>query len=84
MKKLKLDLADLRVESFETTHDAAAAEGTVFGQSFFTFEYTMCGGNPSCDAGCSETTLCSGGTTTGGTSEGCSAIQTNCANVCQD
>ena len=32
MKKLKLNLDDLKVESFATTPDAASGRGTVFGQ----------------------------------------------------
>lgn len=31
MKKLKMDLDDLRVESFATDHDADATDGTVWG-----------------------------------------------------
>ena len=73
---MKLDLNDLRVVSFDTTIDAAAAEGTVFGQSFFTFENTMCGQNPSCDAGCSETALCGGGG--GGGTDGAPGQATIC------
>lgn len=41
-ERLKLDLDDLRVESFETTLDAAEGEGTVFGQTT-----NHCGGTSS-------------------------------------
>ena len=33
MKKLKLDLNDLRIDSFETSHARVRDEGTVFGQT---------------------------------------------------
>lgn len=71
MKKLKLNLDDLRVESFETS-PAAPKDGTVHGYAE-TYEYTICGltcdatcaGQSTCDLGCGgqSTTLCGGGGT---------------------
>ena len=37
MKKLKLDLDDLKVESFETTPEVSNSRGTVVGYGFNTF-----------------------------------------------
>ncbi len=52
MKKLKLDLDDLEVESFQTTPDAGdSQEGTVYG-------YLSFGPGNTCDAGCTGNTAC--------------------------
>ena len=74
MQKLKLDLNDLRVESFETTLDAAGAEGAMLGQSV-----TM-------TVGCGCTLgVCPGlSNQCGGTSSYCGVGITNCAHLCTD
>lgn len=41
MKKMKLDLDDLKVESFETTAESQDGEGTVYG--YITQDLTQCG-----------------------------------------
>lgn len=46
MKKLKLDLAELRVESFDTRDGGGARQGTVFGLD--------CTHEPSCGGTCDE------------------------------
>jgi hypothetical protein len=46
MKKLRLDLNDLKVESFVTTPDQGPPQGTVFGQDTRT---------QSCDSSCTDT-----------------------------
>lgn len=44
MRKISLDLADLRVESFETVDEKSKEQGTVQGYaSLFTCPLTMCG-----------------------------------------
>jgi hypothetical protein len=42
MKKLKLDLDDLKIDSFETSHVRLRTEGTVFGQT----DTVNCGTEP--------------------------------------
>ncbi|MEM7584070.1 MAG: hypothetical protein AAF560_11855 [Acidobacteriota bacterium] len=52
MKKLKLDLDDLEVESFQTTPDTGdSEEGTVYG-------YLSFGPGNTCDNGCTGNTAC--------------------------
>jgi hypothetical protein len=63
MKKLKLDLEDLAVESFATTPEPRAEGGTVFGQQCTCYTQCTCPGCPTCDASCNGT--CGG--TCGGT-----------------
>ncbi|MEM7354333.1 MAG: hypothetical protein AAF657_26240 [Acidobacteriota bacterium] len=71
MKKLKLDLDDLEVESFQTTPEAGdSEEGTVYG-------YLSFGPGNTCDDGCTNNTFCRVCTQLG-----CTA-QTNCnQNTC--
>jgi hypothetical protein len=52
MKKLKLDLEDLSVESFATTPEPRAEGGTVFGQQCTCYTQCTCPGCPTCDASC--------------------------------
>ena len=83
MKKLKLNLDDLRVESFATTPDATAPPGTVFGQDT---EDTICNtqcGTCTCGNTCGNTCANSCGQCTGG-GEGCggSGLGTLCGS-CQ-
>lgn len=54
MHKLRLQMDDLRVESFETTA-AARAKGTVFGEQCTCYTECTCPGCPTCDATCGET-----------------------------
>jgi hypothetical protein len=65
MKKLKLDLEDLSVESFATTPESRGEGGTVFGQQCTCYTQCTCPGCPTCDASCNGT--CGG--TCGGTCE---------------
>jgi hypothetical protein len=50
VKRIKLNLDDLRVESFSTAPRAFGAEGTVFGQTAPT--YDTCIGATGCDMSC--------------------------------
>jgi hypothetical protein len=53
MRKLKLDLEDLAVESFATTSESRGEGGTVFGQNHCTcYTQCTCPGCPTCDATC--------------------------------
>ena len=54
MNKLKLQLDDLRVDSFDTTA-AEKAKGTVFGEQCTCYTNCTCPGCPSCDATCPNT-----------------------------
>lgn len=55
MKKIKLDLDDLKVESFTTTpDDDAAVQGYSCPSCVNTCDYT-CEGNVTCDATCPDT-----------------------------
>lgn len=87
MKKLKLDLDDLEVESFQTTPDTGdSQEGTVYG-------YISDGPGNTCDAGCTNNTACPVCTDFGctnhthcnqNTCHGCTA-HTNCGqNTCHN
>ena len=56
MKKLKLDLDELSVESFATTPERGREGGTVFGQNHCTcYTQCTCPGCPTCDASCNGT-----------------------------
>jgi hypothetical protein len=55
MKKLKLDLEDLAVESFATTPEPRAEGGTVFGQQCTCYTQCTCPGCPTCAASCNGT-----------------------------
>jgi hypothetical protein len=55
MRKLKLDLEDLSVESFATTPEARRDGGTVFGQQCTCYTQCTCPGCPTCDASCNGT-----------------------------
>ncbi len=63
MNKLRLDLEDLSVESFDTTPEVRREGGTVFGQQCTCYTNCTCPGCPTCDASCNGT--CGG--TCGGT-----------------
>jgi hypothetical protein len=69
--KLKLDLDDLTVDSFDTSRPAPKS-GTVFGEQCTCYTNCTCPGCPTCDASCNGT--CGGtceascnGTCAGGT-----------------
>jgi hypothetical protein len=55
MTKLKLDMEELSVESFDTTPDARREVGTVFGQQCTCYTQCTCPGCPTCDASCNGT-----------------------------
>jgi hypothetical protein len=52
--KLKLNLEQLSVDSFDTTRPAAKA-GTVFGEQCTCYTNCTCPGCPTCDASCNGT-----------------------------
>lgn len=54
MPKLKLELDDLHVESFDTT-TASKEKGTVFGEQCTCYTQCTCPGCPTCDATCDAT-----------------------------
>ncbi len=59
MRKLKLDLDDLSVESFASTPEPRGEGGTVFGQNHCTcYTQCTCPGCPTCDASCNGTCGC--------------------------
>jgi hypothetical protein len=61
MKKLRLHLEDLRIDSFQTT-SAEKPKGTVFGEQCTCYTNCTCPGCPTCDASCNGTCDCSGAT----------------------
>jgi hypothetical protein len=54
MKKLKLHLDDLQIDSFQTT-PAEKPKGTVFGEQCTCYTQCTCPGCPTCDASCNGT-----------------------------
>ena len=54
MKKLKLHLDDLQIDSFQTTA-AEKPKGTVFGEQCTCYTQCTCPGCPTCDASCNGT-----------------------------
>jgi hypothetical protein len=54
MKKLKLRLDDLQVDTFQTT-SAPKQKGTVFGEQCTCYTQCTCPGCPTCDASCNGT-----------------------------
>ncbi len=52
--KLKLNLEDLTVDSFDTTRPAQK-QGTVFGEQCTCYTNCTCPGCPTCDASCNGT-----------------------------
>jgi hypothetical protein len=54
MQKIRLDVAELRVDSFSVTPELAGRKGTVLGQSAYTldFPYSMCMSDPDSRLGC--------------------------------
>jgi hypothetical protein len=54
MKKLRLQLEDLQIDSFQTT-PAEKPKGTVFGEQCTCYTQCTCPGCPTCDASCNGT-----------------------------
>ena len=87
MKKLKLDLEDLAVESFATTPEAGRDGGTVFGQQCTCYTQCTCPGCPTCagygtcDASCNGTCAASCNGTCGATCDG--SCYGTCDYACQ-
>jgi hypothetical protein len=54
MKKLRLHLEDLQIDSFHTT-PAEKPKGTVFGEQCTCYTQCTCPGCPTCDASCNGT-----------------------------
>jgi hypothetical protein len=54
MKKLKLQLEDLQIDSFQTT-PAEKPKGTVFGEQCTCYTNCTCPGCPACYASCNGT-----------------------------
>jgi hypothetical protein len=54
MNKLRLQLEDLRIDSFQTT-PAEKPKGTVFGEQCTCYTQCTCPGCPTCDASCNGT-----------------------------
>jgi len=54
MKKFRLELDDLRIDSFSTT-PAQAPKGTVFGEQCTCYTNCTCPGCPTCDRSCNGT-----------------------------
>jgi hypothetical protein len=54
MNKLKLQLDDLSVESFDTVA-ARTGKGTIFGEQCTCYTQCTCPGCPTCDASCNGT-----------------------------
>jgi hypothetical protein len=68
VKKLKLHLEDLRIDSFQTT-PAEKPKGTVFGEQCTCHTQCTCPGCPTCNASCNGTCGASCEATCGGTCE---------------
>ena len=68
MKKLRLQLDDLHVDTFSTTA-APKTKGTVFGEQCTCYTQCTCPGCPTCDASCGET---------------CASCDPSCGGTCDD
>ena len=80
MGKLKLDLDDLQVESFDTAMDASLGDGTVYGQ-------TPSGADESCGSWGSCGTTCAGQPATctdNGECDAASQFGTVCVTGCRE
>jgi len=71
MQKLKLQLEDLAIDSFETS-PPQKPKGTVFGEQCTCYTQCTCPGCPTCDASCNGTC--------GGTCE--ASCNGTCGNTC--
>jgi hypothetical protein len=93
MRKLRLQLDDLQVDTFQTTAPERP-KGTVFGEQCTCYTNCTCPGCPTCDASCNGTcdASCNGtcyeNTCACGTYDTCrfncgyTALQTNCNEIC--
>ena len=74
MNKLKLQLEDLLVDSFDTTAPQKA-KGTVFGEQCTCYTNCTCPGCPTCDASCNGTcdASCNGS---------CASCDATCGGTC--
>ena len=54
MKKLRLHLEDIRIDSFSTT-EVRTQKGTIYGEQCTCYTACTCPGCPSCDASCGGT-----------------------------
>ena len=79
MKKLKLELDDLRVDTFDTSF-ATRAKGTVFGEQCTCYTNCTCPGCPSCDDTCANT--CQGISCDYTCDQSC--IEGTCVNSCHN
>ena len=85
MKKMKLNLEALAIESFDTTHPPAK-RGTVFGDQCTCPTNCTCPGCPTCDGTCPQTCgdscngTCGGQWTCDPTCDSC--YFTGCVNTC--
>ncbi len=82
MKKLKLQLEDLRIDSFQTT-PAEKPKGTVFGEQCTCYTQCTCPGCPTCDASCNGTCDASCNGTCGASCNGtCGETYDTCGQSC--
>ncbi len=81
MKKLKLHLDDLRIDSFSTT-SAAKPRGTVFGEQCTCYTQCTCPGCPTCDASCNGTCGATCDASCNGTCDGCTWEASCGGNTC--
>jgi hypothetical protein len=85
MRKLKLQLEDLQIDSFQTT-PAERPKGTVFGEQCTCYTQCTCPGCPTCDASCNGTCDASCNGTCDATCNGCSGFtcDLSCDGYCPD
>ncbi len=76
--KLKLNLEDLTVDSFDTTRPAHR-QGTVFGEQCTCYTQCTCPGCPTCDASCNGT--CAGETCAGTCNSGVESCYYDCVSA---
>ncbi|HEX8320729.1 hypothetical protein [Longimicrobium sp.] len=83
MKKFRLELDDLRIDSFSTT-PAQAPKGTVFGEQCTCYTNCTCPGCPTCDASCNGTcdASCNGTCDCPGTGYTCGGWSCDGAHTC--
>jgi hypothetical protein len=78
MKKLRLQLEDLQIDSFQTT-SPEKPKGTVFGEQCTCYTQCTCPGCPTCDASCNGTCDAS----CNGSCDGCSG-DPSCFGSCDE
>jgi hypothetical protein len=84
MKKFRLELDDLRIDSFSTT-PSQTPTGTVFGEQCTCYTNCTCPGCPTCDASCNGTCAASCNGTCDATCD-CpgDTMDNSCAGTCGD